>query len=180
MIPGDATDGAKLFNIAWFRTFNRPGHAQWFDSWEAFEHYITRALPPLYTGAYPRIGTFTGDLVALIKVWRDRDELVAQVMDGNMRDAWETLFELGTFLSYEVVCDLRYELKAFDDRNTFAPPACADAVDTHNESFDHLSMGILECPYASYELADLVHSVDQFTKYQAGGEGCQKFVGRLP
>lgn len=72
---------------------------------------------PVFTGAYlikgkQGIGKVESVCGCISNVWRDRDRLVRVAEQATtMREVWAALTEydhLGGFMSYEIVCDLRY------------------------------------------------------------------------
>jgi hypothetical protein len=95
---------------------------------------LQKSKPPIFTGAYmikagngPPGCKVINVCKAITGVWEMQDKLLAACQDNTLRGLWKELTQinyLGGFMSYEIVCDLRYThlLENATDVDTWANP----------------------------------------------------------
>ena len=124
MLNNEMPDDVRLWNIIWYRFFNWYKHAEHFvpgycKNVNTLENYIRDCYyndRKIFTGCHMTT-SIGGELKhesyiqACWDVWHKRHKLVEDLAGGTMENAFVVLKSLrmvGPFVSYEMVCDLRF------------------------------------------------------------------------
>ena len=134
----DQTDlGLILFNIFWYRTFNRFEHGDklgFVDDYKILDEYINMLFntrQKIFTGAHyvyfpPYEEAHIAHLKRIKEIWDKRDafanELLQLASIEKVRDRFLQVYAVGPFVAYEFTCDCRFTkiLEDAPDKLTWA------------------------------------------------------------
>ena len=116
----DAPPADMIFNVAWYRMFNRAEHAADIGWCESFTDLETPMLhkhrngEKCFTGCHMHNGTVMENLSSLKRIYEDRYLLASSMRQfKSLEQAFHLLRQyrcIGPFISYEIVTDLRFEI----------------------------------------------------------------------
>ncbi len=109
-----------IFNVAWYRMFNRAEHAENIGWCETHDQLVDRMCDversgaKVFTGCHMHNGTMRDNLRSLGDIANDRVELESKMRaEERLEHAFNLLLKyrcVGPFIAYEIVTDLRFEL----------------------------------------------------------------------
>jgi hypothetical protein len=122
MLEGQHDPELIIFNVIWYRLFNRWEHARnlgFVGDYESVENYMNqchRQGTKIFTSAYMTTGVEFEDkyisyLRACKEIWRQREFIHSLCRFKSMEVLYNKLLQfymVGKFVSYELVCDLRF------------------------------------------------------------------------
>ena len=125
LLKGTNSPELTLFTCCWYRMFNWYQHAEYFfhqgyvPSYNKLETYLCHCEnmgDKIFTSAHmtcgmPGISKLDAHLESVEAIWKDRKALVGMCEAGLMQAIFIRLQEyrcIGKFISYEIVCDLRF------------------------------------------------------------------------
>lgn len=204
MIPVGARAGDKIFNVAWYRMFNRAEHATdigFCETWTQVRDAILQKVllgRRVFTGCHMHNGDAVTNLASLIRVYESRYALATDFRrSGTLRSVFNAMKEfrcVGPFISYEMACDLRFELTDVEwtDVDTWANvgpgssrglqrlgmrPTVESMVELLSLAPAYLSLDRWRRQSGvPFELREIEHSLCEFDKYERArlGEGVPK------
>jgi hypothetical protein len=210
MVKGHKDDELMVFNVWWYRLFNWHEHTVypgWCDSWKQLNKAIrrkARAGQRIFTNAhmYPGIKNESKHetyLRATQDAWHWRKVIHDRCRYGYMERVFRNLLDryyVGKFTAYEIVCDLRFCIKAdWHDRMTWANigpgatrglrrlglPVTIESMrgllalaDRYLDINVHYGVGW------PFELREIEHSLCEFDKYERTKSGLSRPRRRYP
>lgn len=200
MLQEKSVSGEFVWNIIWYRLFNwfehafNPGYCNPKILRESLTKKHSKGLK-LFTSAHMTWGPETGRpkflsfLDILDELWERKDDLCLDIEECvEMKEVFDLLKKIsgvGPFISYEIVCDLRWYFE-FDDILTWCnvgPGAkrglqrlgMNPTIQSCIRLFD-MAPHFLKIQEVKFELREIEHSLCEFDKYQRTlhGEGRPK------
>lgn len=202
MIDRSAPGHLILWNAVWYRLFNWRGNAKWFTNNQDLRVHITRRWgrgETIFTSAHmtsskagvPKHESMldtSGDVFDVSEKIYDRC-----VESQSMEEVFGLLlpfYAVGPFVAYEIVCDLRFVLSAFNPTDVMSwanvgpgakrgmqrlglPPT----LDTMRQLLN--AFGGIPCEWP-FELREIEHSLCEFDKYcriqETGGKAMRRYL----
>ena len=191
--------GDLLFNIAWYRMFNRAEHATdigWCDNHSTLKREVTRKYASgkkLFTSAHMHYGTAMSTLRSLKRLFDDRHGFAQLLMTKGSIEFWTKALQeyegIGRFIAYEIATDLRHYFHCRDSMSwASVGPGSARGLarlglEQTNRSMQDLltatevwavtTNSVLRKHFTSvwppFEMREIEHSLCEFDKYARGG-----------
>lgn len=195
-------DWLRLWNTVWYRLFNWRENAKWFENVQDLRvHMINRWADGkiLFTDAHmtsgrPGVPKFESMLDTSHDVFDEASRLYRRCISTQSMEAAFHLFTpfyaIGAFVSYEIVCDLRFVLNGFNPTDTLTwanvgPGAKRGMQRLGLDPTLETMVGLLddapkfECEWP-FELREIEHSLCEFDKYcriKEGAKTMRRFRG---
>tara|TARA_R110000787_G_scaffold42303_12_gene104017 strand:+ start:1553 stop:2254 length:702 start_codon:yes stop_codon:yes gene_type:complete len=195
MIRPSASAGDVIFNVAWYRMFNRASNAVdvgFVDSWDELrEKMIDKAIKRdqrVFTACHMHNGDVFLNLRSLKYIFRERFALANAFRDHrSLEQASYALCEftcIGPFIAYEIATDLRFELENFKWKDTCTwsnvgpgskrglqrvgmQPTIGSMIELLEDAPTYLPLERWESQsHVPFELREIEHSLCEFDKYE--------------
>jgi len=208
MLKVKSTPELIVFNVMWYRFFNRWEHARdlgFVGCYGAVENYITECFKQrkkIFTGAWMTTGvSFEDKYISYLRACKEAWDKRSFIAGLAHFDSMEVLFHklkqhymIGNFLAYEMTCDLRFALNLELDKLTWANvgpgaerglrrlgmlPKLNSMKLLFDTSKNYLNPHVFESPWP-FELREIEHSLCEFDKYQRIKTGLGRARSRYP